>query len=71
MTFSKVRSVYDEHGRRRLVPTGEPDPHFPCDVVLVAVGQDNAFPWIERDIGIEFDQWGLPKVCLLYTSRCV
>ena len=32
-----------------------------CDDVLVAVGQENAFPWIERDIGIEFDQWGMPR----------
>jgi formate dehydrogenase beta subunit len=42
------------------VPTGEPDQHFECDDVLVAVGQENAFPWIERDIGIEFDKWGMP-----------
>ncbi|MBL8392359.1 MAG: FAD-dependent oxidoreductase [Candidatus Accumulibacter sp.] len=62
VTFQKVRSVYDENGRRTLVPTGEPDPHFACDTVLVAVGQENAFPWIERDIGIEFDKWGLPKL---------
>ncbi|MBL8393927.1 MAG: FAD-dependent oxidoreductase [Candidatus Accumulibacter sp.] len=62
VTFQKVRSVYDENGRRTLVPTGEPDPHFECDEVLVAVGQDNAFPWIERDIGIEFDKWGLPRL---------
>ncbi|MBO3705536.1 MAG: FAD-dependent oxidoreductase [Candidatus Accumulibacter sp.] len=62
VTFQKVRSVYDENGRRTLVPTGEPDPHFECDTVLVAVGQENAFPWIERDIGIEFDKWGLPKL---------
>jgi NAD-dependent dihydropyrimidine dehydrogenase PreA subunit len=33
---------------------------FECDEVLVAVGQENAFPWIERDSGIEFDRWGLP-----------
>ena len=33
-----------------------------CDDVLIAVGQENAFPWIERDVGIEFDEWGLPKV---------
>ena len=33
-----------------------------CDDVLVAVGQENAFPWIERDIGIEFDRWDMPKV---------
>jgi NADPH-dependent glutamate synthase beta subunit-like oxidoreductase len=44
------------------VPTGEPDQHFECDDVLVAVGQENAFPWIERDIGIEFDQWDMPVV---------
>jgi pyruvate/2-oxoglutarate dehydrogenase complex dihydrolipoamide dehydrogenase (E3) component len=30
--------------------------------VLVAIGQENAFPWIERDVGIEFDQWGMPVV---------
>ncbi len=60
MTFEIVRAEYDEQGRRKLVPTGEPDPFFPCDEVLIAVGQENAFPWIERDVGIEFDQWGLP-----------
>ena len=49
-------------GRRELVPTGEPDVHIECDDVLVAVGQENAFPWIERDIGIEFDEWGMPVV---------
>jgi formate dehydrogenase beta subunit len=57
-----VHAEYDESGRRRLVPTGEPDEHYECDDVLVAVGQENAFPWIERDIGIEFDQWDMPKV---------
>jgi formate dehydrogenase (NADP+) beta subunit len=60
MAFEKVRAVYDERGRRSLVPTGEPDQAFECDDVLIAVGQENAFPWIERDIGIEFDQWGMP-----------
>ena len=44
------------------VPSGEPDQHFPCDDVLVAVGQENAFPWIERDCGIQFDEWNMPKV---------
>ena len=62
VTFQKVKAEYDAKGRRKLVPAGEPDQHFPCDDVLVAVGQENAFPWIERDIGIEFDQWGMPKV---------
>jgi formate dehydrogenase (NADP+) beta subunit len=60
--FEKVKAVRDESGRRTLVPTGEPDEHFPCDDVLVAVGQENAFPWIERDVGIEFDKWDMPKV---------
>jgi NADPH-dependent glutamate synthase beta subunit-like oxidoreductase/ferredoxin len=62
MTFEKVKAVYDDKGRRSLVPTGEPDQFFECDDVLVAVGQENAFPWIERDSGIAFDQWGLPKL---------
>jgi NADPH-dependent glutamate synthase beta subunit-like oxidoreductase len=62
MLFDKVRAVYDEAGRRSLVPTGEPPQAFECDDVLVAVGQENAFPWIERDVGIEFDRWGLPKL---------
>src|SRR5512140_1164346 len=62
MLFDKVRAVYDEAGRRSLVPTGEPPQAIECDDVLVAVGQENAFPWIERDVGIEFDQWGMPVV---------
>jgi formate dehydrogenase (NADP+) beta subunit len=62
VTFEKVKAEYDDKGRRRLVPSGEPDQHIPCDDVLVAVGQENSFPWIERDIGIEFDKWDMPKV---------
>ena len=62
MTFEKVRAEKDERGRRKLVPTGEPDQHFDCDEVLVAVGQENAFPWIERDLGIEFNEWDMPVV---------
>ncbi|AKU11159.1 2-ketoglutarate NADP oxidoreductase, gamma subunit [Azoarcus sp. CIB] len=58
--FEKVRAEYDDKGRRSLVPTGEPDVHMECDDVLIAIGQENAFPWIERDIGLEFDRWGLP-----------
>ncbi|HEV2099638.1 MAG TPA: FAD-dependent oxidoreductase [Stellaceae bacterium] len=60
--FEKVKAEYDSRGRRNLVPTGEPDTHIACDDVLIAVGQENAFPWIERDIGIEFDRWDMPKV---------
>jgi len=62
ITFEKVKAEYDAKGRRKLVPSGEPELHFPCDDVLVAVGQENSFPWIERDVGIEFDQWDMPKV---------
>src|ERR1700752_3988241 len=62
VTFEKVVAQYDAKGRRSLVPSGEPDRHVACDDVLVAVGQENSFPWIERDIGIEFDKWGMPKV---------
>lgn len=62
MTFELVRAEYDDKGRRKLIPTGEPDEFHPCDEVLIAVGQENAFPWIERDLGIEFDEWGMPVV---------
>jgi len=62
MSFDTVRAEYDANGRRNLVSTGEPPVRIECDDVLVAVGQENAFPWIERDIGIDFDRWGMPKV---------
>ncbi len=62
MSFEIVKAQYDDKGRRKLVPNGEPDAYFECDDVLVAVGQENAFPWIERDCGIVFDEWGLPKL---------
>ncbi len=62
MAFEVVKAVYNEQGRRSLVPTGEPDAVIDCDEVLVAVGQENSFPWIERDSGIVFDQWGLPQL---------
>jgi len=36
---------------------------IPCDAVILAIGQDNAFPWIERDLGIDFDaKWDMPIV---------
>jgi formate dehydrogenase beta subunit len=62
MSFEKVKAEYDAKGRRNLVPTGEPEVEFACDDVLVAVGQENSFPWIERDIGLDFDKWGMPVV---------
>ena len=60
MRFEKVHAEFDENGKRSLVPTGEEPVFYPCDDVLVAIGQENAFPWIEKDGGIEFDQWGMP-----------
>lgn len=62
MTFERVRAEYDKKGRRKLVPSGEPDVVVECDDVLIAIGQENTFPWIERDIGIEFNQWDMPIV---------
>jgi NADPH-dependent glutamate synthase beta subunit-like oxidoreductase len=60
--FEKVTAVHDANGRRQLLPTDEPEVHLECDDVLLAIGQENAFPWIERDIGIEFDRSGMPRV---------
>ncbi len=61
MNFEKME--YDIDGNGRITDTrvmGEQ--FFPCDDVVLAIGQDNAFPWIERDIGIEFDKWDVPIV---------
>jgi ferredoxin len=60
--FEKVEAKYDEAGKRSLVPTGEPEVFYPADDVLVAIGQENAFPWIERNIGVDFDKWEMPVV---------
>ncbi len=60
MRFEIVEAVYDDKGRRSLKPTGAPDVVIECDEVLIAVGQENAFPWIEKDAGVEFDKHGLP-----------
>ena len=62
MLFELVKAVYDETGKRSLVPTGEDDVFMECDDVLMALGQLNAFPWIERDLGIEFNDWDMPEV---------
>ncbi|HRO43607.1 MAG TPA: FAD-dependent oxidoreductase [Flavipsychrobacter sp.] len=61
MMFEKVHAVY-EHGKRKLIATGEPEVFYEADDVLVAIGQENSFPWIERDLGIEFDKWNMPVV---------
>ena len=60
--FEKVLPEYDETGRRRLVPTREAPVFMEADDVLMAIGQENSFPWIERDIGLKFGQWDMPAV---------
>ena len=62
MTFEKVHPVYDANGKRSLEPTGEPPVFVEADDVIIAVGQENSFPWIERDLGLEFDKWEVPVV---------
>jgi len=62
MRFEQVKAEYDKKGRRKLIPSGEPDAYIECDDVLIAIGQENTFPWIERDIGVEFNQWDMPIV---------
>ena len=60
MLFNQVE-YETEHGRIvNQLTTGEV--LVPCDDVILAIGQDNAFPWIERDLGMEFDQWDVPVV---------
>lgn len=60
MRFEKVEAIYHEDGRRELVPTGEDLVFVPCDDVLIAIGQENAFPWIEPTTGVNFSSKGLP-----------
>jgi formate dehydrogenase (NADP+) beta subunit len=62
VVFEKMTATKDERGRRLLVPTGEADVLIECDDVLIAVGQENAFPWIESDAGVAFGPDGLPAV---------
>jgi NADPH-dependent glutamate synthase beta subunit-like oxidoreductase len=62
MFFEKVEAQYDEKGKRKLVPTGEPDVFIEADDVIIAIGQENRFEWIEKDLGVEFDEWEMPVV---------
>ncbi len=61
MLFEKVTAEYS-NGKRKLIPTGEPLVEVECDDVLMAIGQDNAFEWMEKDLGIEFGEWDMPVV---------
>ena len=62
MRFEVVAAVVDVQGKRSLLPTGAPEVEIACDEVLIAVGQENSFPWIERDCGLAFDKRGLPVI---------
>lgn len=53
---------WEENEKGRLVSTKLDEVFIPADDVVLAIGQDNAFPWIERDIGIEFGEWDMPVV---------
>ena len=53
---------WHENEKGRLVSTKLDETFIHCDDVVLAIGQDNAFPWIERDIGIEFGEWDMPVV---------
>jgi NADPH-dependent glutamate synthase beta subunit-like oxidoreductase len=59
MEFDKFRSEETASGLKQEVIGRE---IIPCDTVVLAIGQDNAFPWIERDMGIEFGKWDMPVV---------
>lgn len=62
MNFEKVEAKYDEEGNRTLIPIQDGLVFMEADDVLMAIGQENSFPWIERDLGIEFDKWDMPLV---------
>jgi NADPH-dependent glutamate synthase beta subunit-like oxidoreductase/ferredoxin len=59
MRFEKAVATVNANGKREMKATGE-IVFFECDDVLMAVGQENAFPWIEPDSGVSFDKWGMP-----------
>ena len=60
MLFDQME--YELDGRAHHVPSASSArSSLPCDDVILAIGQENAFPWIERDLGIEFDKWDVPR----------
>jgi len=60
MTFDRLE--YEMAGSEIRSQRVVEEVFIPCDDAILAIGQENAFPWIERDLGIEFDQWDVPKV---------
>ena len=61
MMFDKVEWVNDDKGQPNKQKNLE-TVFIPADAVILAIGQEGAFPWIEKDIGIEMDKWGNPTV---------
>jgi formate dehydrogenase beta subunit len=61
MMFDRVEWQLDEKGQPNKSVTLE-TVFIPADSVILAIGQEGAFPWVEKDIGLEFDKWGNPKV---------
>ena len=61
MKFDLMEYRVDEEGRIDR-GTALEEIFIPCDDVILAIGQENAFDWIERDIGLEFNQWDAPVV---------
>ncbi len=60
LEFEQLQWTEDANGKQSSTVTGTTI--LECDDVILAIGQDNAFPWIEREIGVEFDSRGMPKV---------
>jgi formate dehydrogenase (NADP+) beta subunit len=61
MTFDCMEYELDARGRITAERVAGEE-FIPADDVILAIGQENAFPWIEGDLGIEFDKWHVPKV---------
>lgn len=60
MEFEVLEWTTDAKGKQ--VSTVARTEVIPCDAVILAIGQDNAFEWIERDLGIDFNEWKMPVV---------
>jgi formate dehydrogenase (NADP+) beta subunit len=61
MLFDKMEYELDARGRI-IAERSAGEEFLPADDVILAIGQENAFPWIERDLGVEFDKWDVPVV---------
>ncbi len=62
MHFQKMKPTYDDSGKRRMVPVEGGPIFIPCDQVILAVGQENSLPFVEPDLGVRINDWGLPEL---------